>query len=125
MFITHDFDEALKLADRIAIMKDGIIEQLDTPANIVLNPATEYVRKFTEEVPREKVLKIEDIMYKPNNENLSDLKVLKDEIIENVAEMILNQEKSVGVIDKNNQLVGTVQPSKIINTVFGGKKDND
>ena len=41
MFITHDFDEALKLADRIAIMKDGIIEQLDTPANIVLNPATE------------------------------------------------------------------------------------
>ena len=36
----------LKLADRIAIMKDGIIEQLDTPANIVLNPATEYVRKI-------------------------------------------------------------------------------
>jgi glycine betaine/proline transport system ATP-binding protein len=125
MFITHDFDEALKLADRIAIMKDGIIEQLDTPANIVLNPATEYVRKFTEEVPREKVLKIEDIMDKPHNENLSDLKVSKDEIIENVAEKILNQEKSVGVIDKNNQIVGTVQPSKIINTVFGGKKNND
>ena len=62
MFVTHDFDEALRLADRIAIMKDGIIEQLDTPANIVLNPATEYVRKFTEEVPREKVLKIEYIM---------------------------------------------------------------
>ena len=48
MFITHDFDEALKLADRIAIMKDGIIEQLDTPAKIVLNPATEYVKKFTD-----------------------------------------------------------------------------
>ena len=46
MFITHDFDEALKLADRIAIMKDGIIEQLDTPAKIVLNPATEYVKKL-------------------------------------------------------------------------------
>ena len=62
LFITHDFDEALRLADRIAIMKDGLIEQLDTPANIVLNPKTEYVRKFTEEVPREKVLKIEAIM---------------------------------------------------------------
>ena len=62
LFITHDFDEALRLADRIAIMKDGIIEQLDTPAKIVLNPATEYVRKFTEEVPREKVLKIEAVM---------------------------------------------------------------
>ena len=53
LFVTHDFDEALRLADRIAIMKDGIIELLDTPANIVLNPATEYVRKFTEDVPRE------------------------------------------------------------------------
>ena len=93
MFITHDFDEALKLADRIAIMKDGIIEQLDTPANIVLNPATEYVKKFTEEVPREKVLKIEDVMDKPNNENLGDLKVSKNAIIEDVAEKILTQEK--------------------------------
>ena len=125
MFITHDFDEALKLADRIAIMKDGIIEQLDTPAKIVLNPATEYVKKFTEEVPREKVLKIEDVMEKPNNENLSDLKVSKNEIIENVAEKILSQEKSVAVTDENNKIVGTVHPSKIIHTVFGGRKNND
>jgi len=124
MFITHDFDEALKLADRIAIMKDGIIEQLDTPAKIVLNPATEYVKKFTEEVPREKVLKIEDVMEKPNNENLGDLKVSKDEIIENVAEKILTQEKSVSVTDENNKIVGTVHPSKIIHTVFGGRKNN-
>ena len=56
---------------------------------------------------------------------LSDLKVSKDEIIENVAEKILTQEKSVGVLDENNQIVGTVHPSKIINTVFGGKKNND
>jgi len=125
MFITHDFDEALKLADRIAIMKDGIIEQLDTPAKIVLNPATEYVKKFTEEVPREKVLKIADVMEKPNNDNLSDLKVSKNEIIENVAEKILTQEKSVAVIDENNKIVGTVHPSKIIHTVFGGRKNND
>jgi glycine betaine/proline transport system ATP-binding protein len=122
MFITHDFDEALRLADRIAVMKDGIIEQLDTPANIVLNPATEYVRKFTEEVPRGKVLKIEDLMEKPQNENLSDFKVLKNEIIENVAEKILTQEKYVAVIDKNNQIVGSVHPSKIIHTVFSREK---
>ena len=110
----------LKLADRIAIMKDGIIEQLDTPANIVLNPATEYVRKFTEEVPREKVLLIEDVMDATTNDNLSDLKVSKDEIIENVAEKILTQEKTVAVVDDNNQIIGSINPSKIINTVFGG-----
>ena len=124
MFITHDFDEALKLADRIAIMKDGIIEQLDTPANIVLNPATEYVRKFTEEVPREKVLLIADVMDK-TKDNLGDLKVSKDEIIENVAEKILTQEKSVAVVDNNNNIIGSINPAKIINTVFGGRKNNN
>ena len=125
MFITHDFDEALKLADRIAIMKDGIIEQLDTPANIVLNPATEYVRKFTEEVPREKVLLIEDVMDKSDTKDLSELKVSKDETIENVAEKILSQDKVVAVIDSNNKIVGSINPTKIINTVFGGRKNNN
>ena len=123
MFITHDFDEALKLADRIAIMKDGIIEQLDTPDNIVLNPATEYVRKFTEEVPREKVLVIEDVMDSSNKDNLGDIKVSKDDIIENVAEKILTQEKIVGVVDSNNNIIGSIKPSTIIDTVFGGRKN--
>jgi glycine betaine/proline transport system ATP-binding protein len=125
MFVTHDFDEALRLADRIAIMKDGIIEQLDTPANIVLSPATEYVRKFTEEVPREKVLKIESVMDPVSDDkNLSDLKVSKDVIIETVAEKILSQEKPVAVVDSNQKIVGIVKPSKVIHTLFGGRKDN-
>ena len=125
MFITHDFDEALRLADRIAIMKDGIIEQLDTSDNIVLNPATEYVRKFTQEVPREKVLKIEAVMEPiSDDQNLSDLIVSQDAIIEEVAEQILSQEKPVQVIDSNKKTVGIVKPSKIIHTVFGARKEN-
>ena len=125
MFITHDFDEALILADRIAIMKDGIIEQLDTSDNIVLNPATEYVRKFTQEVPREKVLKIEAVMDPiSDDQNLSDLIVSQDVIIEEVAEQILSQEKPVKVIDSNHKTVGIVKPSKIIHTVFGARKEN-
>lgn len=56
VFITHDFDEALRLADRIAIMKDGAVEQCDTPDQIVMNPATEYVRKFTEEIDKSRVV---------------------------------------------------------------------
>jgi glycine betaine/proline transport system ATP-binding protein len=56
VFITHDFDEALRLADRIAIMKDGAVEQCDTPDQIVLNPATEYVRKFTEDIDKARVV---------------------------------------------------------------------
>ena len=106
-------------------MKDGIIEQLDTPANIVLNPATEYVRKVTEEVPREKVLLIEDVMDASTTDNLSNLKVSKDEIIEDVAEKILTQEKTVAVIDENNEIIGSINPAKIIDTVFGGRNNNN
>ena len=121
MSVTHDFDEALRLADRIAIMKDGIIEQLDTPGNIVLNPATDYVKKFTEDVPREKVLKIESIM-DPKDTNASDnLKVSKDDIIESVAEKILNSKEIIKVIDpKDSSEVGSINPSKVIKVLFGG-----
>ena len=121
MFVTHDFDEALRLADRIAIMKDGIIEQLDTPDNIVLNPATEYVKKFTEDVPREKVLKIESIMttYEPSIAGSNT--VSKDAIIETVAESILDSKENLTVIDieQNNKPVGILEPSKVIKVLFG------
>ena len=120
LFVTHDFDEALRLADRIAIMKDGIIEQLDTPANIVLNPATEYVRKFTEEVPREKVLKIESVMDQVDEaEEVADIKINKDAIIETVAEAVLNEKKPISVVDENNNVVGTLHASHVINVLFG------
>ena len=129
LFVTHDFHEALRLADRIAIMKDGIIEQLDTPANIVLNPATDYVRKFTEEVPREKVLKIESVMDPfQDGQDLSELQVSKDAIIETVAEEVLSQQKPVAVLDKDGKIVGVLNCSTILHILFGdrlAKNNND
>ena len=121
MFVTHDFDEALRLADRIAIMKDGIIEQLDTPDNIVLNPATEYVKKFTEDVPREKVLKIESIMDPIDSNASNNIEISKDAIIETLAESILNSNEILKVVDanKNNEIVGSLDPSKVIKVLFG------
>jgi glycine betaine/proline transport system ATP-binding protein len=123
MFVTHDFDEALRLADRIAIMKDGIIEQLDTPANIVLNPATEYVRKFTEEVPREKVLRIESIMNPVDSSASTSDNVNKDELVEKNAEKILNSSVPLAVIDpKSNSVVGSINSDKVIKVLFGDSK---
>jgi len=127
MFITHDFDEALRLADRIAIMKDGIIEQLDTPDNIVLHPATEYVQKFTEDIPREKVLKIESIMDPVDSSSSQSLMISKNAIIETVVESILNSKEIVTVIDpnKNNEAVGSLNPSKVVKVLFGDSKTNN
>ncbi|MBN8233641.1 glycine betaine/L-proline ABC transporter ATP-binding protein [Halobacillus kuroshimensis] len=65
LFITHDLDEALRIGDRIALMKDGRIVQIGTPEEILVNPANEYVEKFVEDVDRSKVLTAENIMKRP------------------------------------------------------------
>ncbi len=120
LFVTHDFDEALRLADRIAIMKDGVIEQCDTPANIVLHPATEYVAKFTNEVPREKVLTCGNVMDEIGTESdFSEVRVPKDAVIETVAEAVLNEPKAVAVIDDNDNMVGVLHRKSIIHILFG------
>lgn len=125
LFVTHDFDEALRLADRIAIMKDGIIEQIDTPANIVLNPATEYVRKFTQDVPREKVLKIEAIMdCNAKSLKIGKLTISKDALIETVAEAVLSQAELVRVTNEKGDTVGVIDRLRIINVLFGDKKSS-
>lgn len=62
VFITHDFDEAIRLADKIAIMKDGAVVQQGTPEDIVLHPATDYVAEFTRAVPRAKVVRVASVM---------------------------------------------------------------
>jgi glycine betaine/proline transport system ATP-binding protein len=62
VFITHDFEEAIRLADRIAIMKDGVVIQVGTPEQILSKPATDYVTAFTKDAPKAKVLSARAIM---------------------------------------------------------------
>ena len=120
LFVTHDFDEALRLADRIAIMKDGVIEQCDTPANIVLHPATDYVAKFTNDVPRERVLTCKNVMEEVGNTTeFSDIRVPHNAIIEKIAEVVLNESKSVAVVDDNDNMIGILHRKSIIHVLFG------
>lgn len=119
VFITHDFDEALRLADRIAIMFHGRIEQCDTPENIVLNPATDYVRKFTNDVPREKVLTAGALMDEKRADDLPANKpVHRNELIENVAEYVLGQERPVVVHDDDFNPVGMLHRDRVLKTLF-------
>ena len=124
LFVTHDFDEALRLADRIAIMKEGVIEQIDTPANIILNSATDYIRKFTKEVPREKILTCESVMdfvgdY--TSDKLSNLRISKDAVIETVAEAVLSETNPVPVVDAQDKMIGILNCKTIIHILFGDK----
>ena len=120
LFVTHDFDEALRLADRIAIMKDGVIEQIDTPSNIVLKPATEYVAKFTRGVPRERVLSCKTIMEEYDaTAKMSDVTVSANAIIETVAGSVLTEQNPVAVIDAEGNIVGALNRNIMIDVLFG------
>jgi glycine betaine/proline transport system ATP-binding protein len=70
VFITHDLDEALRLGDRIALMKDGSIVQIGTPEEILVHPANDYVEKFVEDVDKSKVLTAQHIMKRPETINI-------------------------------------------------------
>ena len=103
VFITHDFLEAIKLGDRVAIMKDGEFVQVGTPEELVSNPIDEYVRDFTRDVPRSKVLTARSVMTEPlvsvmADQSLSDL----------VYELNLHDCESAVVVDANGNFLGTV-----------------
>lgn len=70
IFITHDLDEALRIGDKIALMKDGSIVQVGTPEEILVNPANDYVEKFVQDVDRSKVLTAFNIMKRPETINI-------------------------------------------------------
>ena len=119
VFITHDFDEALKLADRIAIMFHGKVEQVDKPGNIVLHPATDYVRKFTSDVPREKVLNAGSIMDDPAQaEQLAERSVKVNDRIDSVAEYVLGQTRPVAVVDDEDKMVGVLHQDNVLKILF-------
>ncbi|ADH97894.1 quaternary amine ABC transporter ATP-binding protein [Salisediminibacterium selenitireducens] len=70
IFITHDLDEALRLGDRIALMKDGYIVQIGTPEEILIHPADDYVERFVEDIDRSKILTAQHIMKTPETINI-------------------------------------------------------
>lgn len=72
IFITHDLNEALRIGDKIALMKDGSIVQIGSPEEILTHPANDYVEKFVEDVDRSKVLTAENIMQRPETLNIKN-----------------------------------------------------
>lgn len=127
VFITHDLDEAVRIGDRIAIMRDGRIVQTGTPEDIVLNPADGYVSDFVAGISRLKVVKAYAVMqpiakFESKNGKLSNtessfapdasLSVLIEHAIENHEPMV--------IIDENNKRIGVITRGDLLRTVVEG-----
>jgi glycine betaine/proline transport system ATP-binding protein len=118
IFITHDLDEALKLGDRIAIMKDGIIVQIGTPEDILTNPADDYVREFVQDVNRVKVVTAATIMRRPD-----PIAYAKDGVRVAVRKMREASISSIFVVDKERNLKGILSIDKAIELLKSGSHE--
>ncbi len=128
VFITHDFDEAIRLADRIAIMFEGEIVQIGEPEEIVLHPRTDYVREFVKDVSRDKIVTVGSVMI-PNGGGDSDgddgsggdaVTVRAEEKLAAAAGKILAGEGAARVTDEGGKAVGTVSREAVLSVLFGG-----
>lgn len=108
IFITHDLDEALRIGDRIMIMKDGSVVQIGTPEEILTQPENDYVERFVEDVDRSKIFTAENVMIRPETINLE-----KDGPRVALQRMRDAKISSIYVTKRNRELVGIVHASDV------------
>lgn len=117
VFITHDLAEAIKLGDRILIMRDGEVVQVGTPAEIVAQPADAYVKDFVSDVPKSHVLTLRYVMRDPRpHDSLDGPEMSSDTIVWQAARAALASDHPVRVID-DGKLVGIVDDEAILRVV--------
>ena len=122
LFITHDITEALKLADRIAIMRDGAIVQIGTPADIVLRPADSYVAEFARDVPRGQLMTVAAMMASPESAGdcPPDAPILKPGMTLDAALAVCAANSNrIKVEDDHGRLVGTVTLDDLAKAIGG------
>lgn len=117
VFITHDLSEAMKLGDRIAIMRDGDIVQMDTPANLVMHPVDDYVADFTNDIPKSHVLTA-GYLARPAHEGeaVDGTAIDAEEIVRDVIPRIVSSSGAVGV-QRAGQPVGVIGKDDILHLV--------
>jgi glycine betaine/proline transport system ATP-binding protein len=114
VFITHDFDEAIRLADKVAIMKDGAIDQVGTPEEIVTQPATAYVKEFTRDVSRAKVLSVGAVMTPGEGDGPVAGEVSRRAKVADIGERLLTTDLPFAVVDGEGRRVGRIARDAVI-----------
>ncbi|MEA2022375.1 MAG: CBS domain-containing protein, partial [Candidatus Caldatribacteriota bacterium] len=120
VFITHDVNEAFKLGDRVAVMKDAEIVQIGVPEDILNNPSNAYIEDFVKDIDRSKVLQAKHIMFKPGA-----LVTIKHGLKVAINEMETNGISSVFVVDEKRRLQGIVTIDDAIEAVKNKKTMKD
>ena len=130
VFITHDLDEAVRVGHRIAIMRDGMIVQIGTPEEIVVNPADEYVADFVKGISRLKVVKAKTIMqsikeYENKFGILGEDNELVDEndLLSKLIETSISKDKPIVVSSKSDQKIGVITQSDLLKAVVEGNEN--
>ncbi len=118
VFITHDFDEAIRLADRIAIMKDGEVIQIGTPEELVINPATDYVAEFTRDVQRAKVISARSLM-RPCKTDAHAGTVAPEDRISTFSARLISAGQPFAVVNGTGKPIGEVTPAAVIDLLAG------
>ncbi|WP_371807784.1 glycine betaine/L-proline ABC transporter ATP-binding protein [Ruegeria sp. HKCCD7559] len=117
VFITHDFLEALRIADRMAIMRDGKVVQIGTPEDLILNPADDYVAQFTSEVPRIRVMRAEACVVPPEGD-IGDLPHVPGAMVaEALITELVRSPKGVVVDGADGGVLGVVTPASLMKTL--------
>ena len=118
VFITHDLDEALRLGDKIAILRDGEVIQQGTGQEIVLNPADSYIADFIKEVNRGRVLSVNTIMSPAPEQLVSCMTVSQDDSLEIAAQkMTQSGEMQANVSDETGNIVGALSLADAVNAM--------
>ncbi|CAK7256591.1 MULTISPECIES: glycine betaine/L-proline ABC transporter ATP-binding protein [unclassified Shinella] len=117
VFITHDLDEALRLGDKIAILRDGMVVQQGTGQEIVLNPADEYITAFVKEVNRGRVVNVETIMA-PLSGNPEGMPIAKGTVLEMAARAMTAANQTLAhVVDEAGRPIGAISLNAIISSM--------
>ncbi len=117
LFITHDFDEAIRLADRIGIMKDGRLVQLATPEDMVTNPADDYVKAFTKNAPRDKIVSVGAIASLKRVKTSGD-PILSTAKLGEAAARVLHADEAVAIVDDSGKKLGVVTRDDMIAALY-------
>ncbi len=119
VFITHDLSEALRVGDRIALMRDGEIVQLGTPEQIVAEPADDYVRDFVRDVPREQVVSVRRAM-RPALEGEADtgVAIAPGTVVADAIEAVARSGGHIRVVE-DGRVLGIVDHARLLAVVAG------